>query len=31
QAQTVEVINTVLSSEEAGEIENVYFTNFVLQ
>ena len=31
QTQTVEVINQVLSSEEAGEIENIYFTNFVLQ
>lgn len=31
QAQTVEVINGVLGSEEAGEIENIYFTNFVLQ
>lgn len=31
QAKTVEVINGVLGSEDAGEIENVYFTNFVLQ
>jgi flagellar protein FliL len=31
QAKTVEVINSVLGSEDAGEIENVYFTNFVLQ
>lgn len=31
QLKTVEIMNTVLESEEAGQIENVYFTNFVLQ
>lgn len=31
QSQTVSVINTVLESEGKGQIENVYFTNFVLQ
>lgn len=31
QAKTVEVINSILSSEGGGEIENIYFTNFVLQ
>ena len=31
QNKTVEVINEVLSSEGEGEIENIYFTNFVLQ
>ena len=31
QAKTVEVINGVLTGEGATEIENVYFTNFVLQ
>lgn len=31
QSKTVEVINSVLESEGEGQIENVYFTNFVLQ
>ena len=31
QLKTVEVINSVLASEGEGQIENVYFTNFVLQ
>lgn len=31
QIKTVEVINAVLESEGEGQIENVYFTNFVLQ
>ena len=31
QAKTVEVINKVLEREDGGEIENIYFTNFVLQ
>jgi flagellar FliL protein len=31
QKKTVEIINTVLSSEGEGQIENIYFTNFVLQ
>ena len=31
QQKTVEVINSVLSSEGEGQIENIYFTNFVLQ
>jgi flagellar FliL protein len=31
QTKTVEVINSVLESEGKGQIENVYFTNFVLQ
>ena len=31
QAKTVEVINSVLSAEGEGQIENIYFTNFVLQ
>lgn len=31
QAKTVEVINSVLESEGEGQIENIYFTNFVLQ
>jgi flagellar FliL protein len=31
QAKTVEEINKVLSAEGAGEVETIYFTNFVLQ
>jgi flagellar FliL protein len=31
QKKTVEIINAVLSSEGEGQIENIYFTNFVLQ
>ena len=31
QLKTVEEINTVLASEGEGQIENIYFTNFVLQ
>ncbi len=31
QEKTVEVINKVLSQEGGGEIENIFFTNFVLQ
>lgn len=31
QSKTVEVINSVLATEGEGQIENVYFTNFVLQ
>lgn len=31
QAKTVEVINGVLEREDGGQIENIYFTNFVLQ
>ena len=31
QAQTVEVINGVLEGEGANKIENIFFTNFVLQ
>jgi flagellar FliL protein len=31
QAKTVEVINGVLESEDSGQIENIFFTNFVLQ
>lgn len=31
QLKTVEIINSVLESEGEGLIENVYFTNFVLQ
>lgn len=31
QAKTIEEINKILTSEGAGEIENIYFTNFVLQ
>lgn len=31
QEKTVEVINSVLNSEAEGQIENIYFTNFVLQ
>lgn len=31
QLKTVEVINSVLESEGEGQIENIYFTNFVLQ
>ena len=31
QAKTVEIINSVLETEGEGQIENVYFTNFVLQ
>ena len=31
QAKTVEVINGILGAEDAGEVENVYFMNFVLQ
>lgn len=31
QAKTVEIMNAVLADEGVGQIENVYFTNFVLQ
>ena len=31
QSKTVEVINEVLATEGTSQIENVYFTNFVLQ
>ena len=31
QLKTVEIINAILESEDSGLIENVYFTNFVLQ
>ena len=31
QAKTIEVINSVLEGEGAAPIENVFFTNFVLQ
>mgnify|MGYP003674110776 CR=1 FL=1 len=31
QLKTVEIINVVLESEGSAPIENVYFTNFVLQ
>lgn len=31
QIKTVEEINAVLASEGEGQIENIYFTNFVLQ
>ena len=31
QTKTVEIINSVLKSEGEGQIENIYFTNFVLQ
>jgi len=31
QSKTVDVINEILAAEGASQIENVYFTNFVLQ
>ena len=31
QLKTVEIINAILEKESSGLIENVYFTNFVLQ